>query len=118
MSDLDDIGGGLDELAARGLCPFAEMTNGRPKWAHCCDGYGGISANSCGAHWANHEAKGHCSRCHLTFGSDAAFDKHLPGNCRTPDELLADGWTAKTDTDNTADIWRTPAPAIDPWSKK
>ena len=94
--------------------PFEEPDGiAKPKWAR----------HSCGAVWPNHEAKAHCPTCHITFGSDAAFDAHRTGPyhpaglraCTTANALTKEGWTVTAGPEGTADIYRTPPPAANPW---
>lgn len=119
MSNPDELLAAVPDAGQlRRKCEYAETTTGKPKWAHCCDGYGKANTKRCGTHWPNHESHCHCSLCHLTFGSDAAFDKHRTGGtCTGTKELLAAGWSAMPAEDGTATIWRTPAPIDSPWSK-
>lgn len=117
LGEFDELDAEIDATPEKDVCPFAENTTGKPKWAHCCID-GKAAGKRCGAHWPNHESYCHCSLCHLTFGSDAAFDKHRTGGtCTGTKELLAAGWSAMPAEDGTATIWRTPAPIDSPWSK-
>lgn len=123
MSGLNFDLGKLRESDAPELCPLTEDTEGKPDWAHCCDGYGKArhdgTWNACGAHWRNTEAACHCTSCHVTFVSSAAFDEHHYGPhdgvllCLTADEMSA--WDIvrgeSVDGVTLADLYRQPAKA-------
>lgn len=112
----------LDTLNPAGFvkpCPFTEDTRGKPKVAHCCDGYGNPSSagtwTRCGAHWPNHEALNHCPTCHLTFASLASFDAHRVGpynatrTCLPMAHLVDNDWTNTPGNPGMADTWTAPA---------
>lgn len=100
-------------------CPWSEQTKGKPKWVHCCDGYGKASDTGtwarCGSHWRNTEALNHCPTCHGTFTSLAAFDAHRAGPhggtraCLTVTQMADDDWTITPGVDGLADTWTAPA---------
>ena len=82
------------------VCPWCEGVFGPQDTGHCTGGpFGG---------------------CCLTFASNHAFDQHRTGTyepdtrrCRTPEELLAKGWTRAGDFN----VWRTPPPKNNPWKQ-
>ena len=111
MSALDELLGGLPAPVER--CPFDEGASNRPRFDSCgkCPPEG-----DCHTHYRGSQA--HCTACHLTFGSDTAFDGHRYGEhgvsrtCRTTDELAAMGWGFH-DGDHLPEgrligVWRTP----------
>lgn len=89
-----DLDLGLDGYEAREPCPFDEAEIDNPRWAHCCDGYGGTTPTRCGAHYPAHMS--HCTVCHATFGGDSTFDRHRYGpwdsrGCRDAEWMAANG---------------------------
>lgn len=97
----------MTDVAIEWAPPATDMeSRGKPQWAH----------HGCGARWRNREAYSHCTVCHLTFTSDAAFAKHRTGTyvagkrCIGSDQLIASGeFTVATghlfDGQPTADLW-------------